>query len=204
MGADQWPLLRILKQRHAKQKLIVKKALFCDCHHIARARSVLKGPGGGMELVLEMSEGVMSHDSEFDGLDPTEKAGIEAALNRGRALAAQIENELHNKRSVGEARPPAPAPGKRNAPPGPSGRSEGPVGSRVNRLRGNRLEHQRNNQYHSVNMSCCRHVVGRRAVQKMAMVVQKIAIAFLLITKLKIPGSSGGATLTRRGAQIHE
>ena len=31
---------------------------------------------------------------EFDGLDATEKAGIEAALNRCRALAAQIASEL--------------------------------------------------------------------------------------------------------------
>jgi hypothetical protein len=38
----------------------------------------------------------MSH--EFDGLDATEKAGIEAALNRCRALAAQIASELRNKR----------------------------------------------------------------------------------------------------------
>jgi hypothetical protein len=30
----------------------------------------------------------MSH--EFDGLDATEKAGIEAALNRCRALAAEL------------------------------------------------------------------------------------------------------------------
>jgi hypothetical protein len=38
----------------------------------------------------------MSH--EFDGLDSTEKAGIEGALNRCRALAAQIASELRNKR----------------------------------------------------------------------------------------------------------
>jgi hypothetical protein len=38
----------------------------------------------------------MSH--EFDGLDATEKAGIKAALNRCRALAAQIASELRNKR----------------------------------------------------------------------------------------------------------
>jgi hypothetical protein len=35
---------------------------------------------------------------EFDGVDATEKAGIEAALNRCRALAAQIMSELRNKR----------------------------------------------------------------------------------------------------------
>jgi glutathione S-transferase len=43
-----------------------------------------------------MLEGIMS--DEFDDLDATEKAGIEAALNRCRALAAQIESELCNKR----------------------------------------------------------------------------------------------------------
>ena len=35
---------------------------------------------------------------EFDGLDATEKTGIGAALNRCRALAAKIANELRNKR----------------------------------------------------------------------------------------------------------
>jgi glutathione S-transferase len=35
---------------------------------------------------------------EFDGLDATEKAAIEAALNRCRALARQIESKLRNKR----------------------------------------------------------------------------------------------------------
>jgi hypothetical protein len=43
-----------------------------------------------------MSEGIMSY--EFDGLDATEKAGIEGALNRCRALAAQIASGLRNKR----------------------------------------------------------------------------------------------------------
>jgi hypothetical protein len=43
-----------------------------------------------------MSEGVMSH--QFEGLDATERAGIEAALNKCRGLAAQIASELHNKR----------------------------------------------------------------------------------------------------------
>jgi hypothetical protein len=36
---------------------------------------------------------------DFDGLDATEKAAIEAALNRCCALAAQIARELRNKRS---------------------------------------------------------------------------------------------------------
>jgi hypothetical protein len=35
---------------------------------------------------------------EFDGLDATEKAGIGTALNRCRALATKIANELRNKR----------------------------------------------------------------------------------------------------------
>ena len=35
---------------------------------------------------------------EFDGLDATEKAGIGTELNRCRALATKIANELRNKR----------------------------------------------------------------------------------------------------------
>jgi hypothetical protein len=35
---------------------------------------------------------------DFDNLEATEKAGIEGALNRCRALAAQIASELCNKR----------------------------------------------------------------------------------------------------------
>jgi len=35
---------------------------------------------------------------EFDGLDATEKAAVEAALDRCRTLAAQIGSELGNKR----------------------------------------------------------------------------------------------------------
>ena len=35
---------------------------------------------------------------DFDGLDATEKAAVEAALNRCRGLAAQITSELRNKR----------------------------------------------------------------------------------------------------------
>ena len=36
---------------------------------------------------------------EFDSLDTTEKAGTEATLNRCRALATKIGNELRNKRT---------------------------------------------------------------------------------------------------------
>jgi hypothetical protein len=43
----------------------------------------------------------MSH--EFDGLDATEKAGIESALNRCRGLAAQIASELR-KPTMGSSR----------------------------------------------------------------------------------------------------
>ena len=35
---------------------------------------------------------------DFDDLDPNEKAGVGAELNRCRALAAKIANELRNKR----------------------------------------------------------------------------------------------------------
>jgi hypothetical protein len=35
---------------------------------------------------------------DFDSLDAREKAAAEAALNRCRALAAKIANELHNQR----------------------------------------------------------------------------------------------------------
>ena len=35
---------------------------------------------------------------DFDGLDATEKVGVGAELNRCRALAAKIANELRNKR----------------------------------------------------------------------------------------------------------
>jgi hypothetical protein len=42
-----------------------------------------------------MTEGIMS--DEFEGLDATEKAGIGTALNRCRALATKIANELRNK-----------------------------------------------------------------------------------------------------------
>jgi hypothetical protein len=35
---------------------------------------------------------------KFDALDATEKAAIGASLNRCRALAAKIANELRNKR----------------------------------------------------------------------------------------------------------
>jgi hypothetical protein len=43
-----------------------------------------------------MSERIMS--GEFDELYATEKAGIGAALNRCRALATKIANELRDKR----------------------------------------------------------------------------------------------------------
>jgi hypothetical protein len=45
---------------------------------------------------LKMSASSMS--DEFDSLDATEKAAVEAALNRCRTLAAKIESDLRNKR----------------------------------------------------------------------------------------------------------
>jgi hypothetical protein len=45
---------------------------------------------------LKMSASSMS--DEFDNLDATEKAAVEAALNRCRTLAAKIESDLRNKR----------------------------------------------------------------------------------------------------------
>jgi len=45
---------------------------------------------------LKMSKSSMS--DEFDSLDATEKAAVEARLNRCRALASKIGNELRNKR----------------------------------------------------------------------------------------------------------
>src|SRR5215468_9031070 len=44
----------------------------------------------------EDARSIMSDD--FDGLDAMEKAGIGATLNRCRALATKIGNELRNKR----------------------------------------------------------------------------------------------------------
>jgi len=48
--------------------------------------------GGGSED----ARSIMS--DEFDGLDATEKAGIEAGLSRCRTLVAKIDSELGNKR----------------------------------------------------------------------------------------------------------
>jgi hypothetical protein len=42
--------------------------------------------------------GKRTMSDEFHSLDAIEKAAAEAALNRCRALAAQIESELHNKK----------------------------------------------------------------------------------------------------------
>jgi len=36
---------------------------------------------------------------DFDSLDATEKAAVEAALNKCRGLAGQIESQLRNKRT---------------------------------------------------------------------------------------------------------
>jgi hypothetical protein len=44
----------------------------------------------------EMTKRIMS--DEFEGLDATDKAGTGTTLNRCRALATKIANELRNKR----------------------------------------------------------------------------------------------------------
>jgi glutathione S-transferase len=44
----------------------------------------------------EISERTMSDD--FDSLDASERAAVEAALNRCRVLAGQIESKLRHKR----------------------------------------------------------------------------------------------------------
>ena len=54
------------------------------------------GAALGDAAVQGLHAQITSH--EFEGLDATEKAGIEGALNRCRRLAAQIESELRNKR----------------------------------------------------------------------------------------------------------
>src|SRR5262249_15983571 len=56
------------------------------------AQQATNGPRDGSEK----PERIMS--DEFDGLDATEKAGIGTVLNRCRALASKIANELRNKR----------------------------------------------------------------------------------------------------------
>jgi glutathione S-transferase len=61
------------------------------------ARLVRAGPGAlNWRPTGRLSKRAMS--DEFDGMDATEKAGIEAALNRCRALAAQLESELRHKK----------------------------------------------------------------------------------------------------------
>jgi len=45
---------------------------------------------------LKMSKSSMS--DQFDSLDATEKAAVEAGLNRCRTLVAQIQSELRNMR----------------------------------------------------------------------------------------------------------
>jgi hypothetical protein len=63
-------------------------------NHVKHEIATFSGSQGG-ELVGKLSERAMSDG--FDNLDATEKAGIGAALNRCRALAAKIANELRNK-----------------------------------------------------------------------------------------------------------
>jgi glutathione S-transferase len=61
------------------------------------ARLVRAGPDAlNRRPTGRLSKRAMS--CEFEGLDATEKAGIEAALNRCRALADQLESELSHKK----------------------------------------------------------------------------------------------------------
>src|SRR5215468_227408 len=62
----------------------------------SRSCTELGGKPRVSQLVVSCRRAFMS--DEFDGLDATEKTGIGAALNRCRALAAKIANELRNKR----------------------------------------------------------------------------------------------------------
>jgi hypothetical protein len=60
---------------------------------ISGAVETSRGLRWSVERGFEMSD-------EFDSLDAIEKAAVEAAVNRCRRLAAQIERKLHNKRPV--------------------------------------------------------------------------------------------------------
>ena len=69
-----------------------------NARYFVAARRLVRSTGDQRAegRLSEMRKRVMS--DELDGLDATEKAGIGAVLNRCRALAAKIANELRNKR----------------------------------------------------------------------------------------------------------
>jgi hypothetical protein len=62
--------------------------------------NLVRAPGDHTVVgaALKMSASSMSDD--FDSLDATEKAAVEAALNRCRTLAAKIESDLRLKAVV--------------------------------------------------------------------------------------------------------
>jgi hypothetical protein len=65
-------------------------------HFLESTRVLLCEAEAFCTLGSEMSKRAMS--DEFDGLDAIEKAAMEAALNRCRALVRQIQSKLRDKR----------------------------------------------------------------------------------------------------------
>jgi hypothetical protein len=65
-------------------------------YFLETARVLLCEPEAFCTLGSEMSKRAVSDES--DGLDAIEKAAMEAALNRCRALVGQIQSKLRNKR----------------------------------------------------------------------------------------------------------
>src|SRR5262252_10784792 len=89
ISCNQWlpeGSLSVLVGRHGAMnpvgKVIKSRSVYCNC-----------GGKHGSSQLDQMTGRIMSE--EFDA---TEKAGIGAVLNRCRALAAKIANELRNKR----------------------------------------------------------------------------------------------------------
>ena len=64
----------------------------------SRPLQALAGCCCGRARKRAASKGARIMSNEFKNLDVREKAAVEAALNRCRALAGQIESELRNKR----------------------------------------------------------------------------------------------------------
>src|ERR1700745_136705 len=73
----------------------ISEEVFCNQRTVVRTQGRWLPAERGWDG-SEMLEHIMS--DEFDGLDAIEKAAIGAALNRCRALATKIANELRNKR----------------------------------------------------------------------------------------------------------
>ena len=68
-----------------------------DSHFLETTPALLCEAEAFCTLGSEMSKRTVS--DEFDGLDAIEKAAMEAALNRCRALVRQIQSKLRNKRA---------------------------------------------------------------------------------------------------------